>query len=196
MTRKVLLGFASFLFITTTNLMAFEYSYLPPLPKNYVKSYKFAFDFLGDINSNSPKNLDYSVGLSFRKIINFESDSMFKYYSNWNRGYKGEIYYSNYNNESFLQVNLGPTLGYNVTNHLNLYIGMGIKGLIKTRDKNSTNNDTYGAGLYGEGGIEYFVNDDIVWFVNLQGAKISSSKLIGNDNKFKEVRFGFKITFR
>jgi len=177
-----------------TNALGFEYSYLPPIPKNYVKSYVFAFDFSVLNNSNSSRGLDYSIGISSRKIVNFLSNSDYEYYSKWNTGLKGGVYYDDYDQQKFLQIGLGPTLGYNFTNHLNFYISVGGKTFINIdNNNNNDNSNDIVFGLYGESGIEYFVNDDIDWYISYEGVKLNDNFI--TDKQFRELRAGFKITF-
>jgi len=178
---------------TVTNLSGFEYSYLPPIPKNYVKSYVFAFDFSVLNNTNSSRNLDYSIGISTRKIVNFLSNSDYEYYSHWSTGFKGGVFYNSYEQENFLEFEIGPTLGYNLTNHFNAYISIGGKGFINTNNDNNNSSNNLVFGFYAGGGLEYFINDDITWYMNYEGVKLNDTFII--DKQFKEFRAGFKITF-
>ena len=185
--------------LTASLLFGLDYNYLPPMPLNYVKSYSFAFDFKGSVvKGDTNTTAGTSFGISMRKIYNFDSSSDLEYSSDWNYGLKGDLdFYAN-SAINYTKIDIGPTLGYNFTNHLNGYISGGMIGIYKSKDSNNSNNSTndkIGTGGYGEVGLEYFINDDIDFFCNYQ-REYTTNKIIDNDNSFSEINLGFKITYR
>jgi len=200
MKKKILIGIAG-LVLSSQHLMALEYSYLPPEPINYVKSYIFAFDIqVNDNISGKNEKSDRIFGLSMRKINYFQSDSELEYQSNWNYGYKGALNYHYNFQKEYLRFSIGPTLGYNITNHLNIYVSSGINTyyMLKNNTTSSNSNNSSSKltpGIYGEIGTEYFINDDISLFLNTQ-KNIVTKAIEGNSKNFQTLNLGLKITFR
>ena len=194
MKKKILIGIAG-LILNSQYLVALEYSYLPPDPVNYVKSYIYAFDIqVGDNISDKHTKIDKVFGLSMRKINYVTSDSELDYQSKWNYGYNGSLNYYYNSQKDYLKLSIGPTLGYNITNHLNIYISPGINTYYTLRDNNKASSKLV-FGMYGELGTEYFINDDISLFLNSQ-SNIVNKTFEGNLKKFQTLNFGIKITFR
>ena len=191
--KKLLLSSIAGLVLTSNIAMALDigngnwyYS-----PKRYVKSYLFSIDIMGQKIKNS--DLGFEMGLSSR-YINYFGNSDF----NW--GVLGNIEFSGIkpkdkNNLKLRRANLdiGPTIGYNITKKTNLYATAGYSGYYMI---DSDKNYTWGINPYYGGGISYFFNDDIVLSLSYKIKNIDKNNYWGLQENQNQLNFGLKITYR
>ena len=191
--KKILLSAIAALSISSTMAMAYDtgngdwyYS-----PKRYVDSYLFSIDIMGQNIQNA--GTTFELGLSSRYIDYFGN-------SDFNWGVLGNLEFTalkaeNMDDEKVGRVNLdiGPTLGYNITKKTNAYITAGYSGYYM---RDSDGNDKAGGTPYYGGGLSYFFNDDMVFTVAYK------VKTIDEDNYWKfpedqnQLIFGLRITYR
>ena len=189
--KKILLSGLAALTLTSNILMASSYysSDFYFSPRRHVKSYLFSIDIMGQKIKNS--NIGAEIGLSSRNI-NYVG------FSNFNWGIMENLEFSKINEKNNIKLDrvnldIGPTIGYNIMRKTNLYATVGYSGYYM---RDSKNNNDLGLNPFYGAGISYFFNDSIVFSLSYKIKNINKNnhwKLQRNQN---QINLGMRITFR
>jgi len=156
-------------------------------PKRYAKSYLFSLNFAGEYKSESDMTV---IGGSTYRKINYIGNSEFSW------GYVADFEFGaiKSNNTVFrANLDLGPTLGYNITKKTNLYTITGYSILYMNDFKDDSDFQTLPfAGI----GMEYFFNDDFLLYTNYKYKRIDKDNPWNLSEKQDQLNFGIKITYR
>ena len=193
--KKTLLSLLAGTMLFSSAAMAYDEGDWYYSPTRYVKSYLFSIDFSGELKYSDYENSDYdptfSMGLSSRYISYFGETDL-----NW--GVLANLEFGSIKSDNIddtigrVSLDVGPTLGYNITKKTNIY-GTGGYSLYYAND--FEDKDDFQAIPYFGGGIAYFMNDDLVFNVTYKRRMFEDSPW-GPAFDMDQINFGLKITYR
>ena len=134
----------------------------------------------------------FEMGLSSRYISYFGN-------SDFNWGILGNLEFSRIKEKDNdlklgrINLDIGPTIGYNITRKTNLYATGGYSEYYMVDD--NKNSEFKGIPYYG-GGISYFFSNDIVLSLSYKIKTIDKNNYWGLKENQNQLNFGLKITYR